>query len=129
TVWILGAGFSKSLGGPLLVDLFRQEYLQDLAQVLTNDLANDLTWVQALYNYGRHEEHVWENAEDFLAYVDAAHCGDDKGLTRRQRKTLQGIYARAMCPQGPSAPGPHHLASDVFQQQREDPVRTVRRAL
>jgi hypothetical protein len=129
TVWILGAGFSKSLGGPLLVDLFRQEYLQDLAQVLRNDLANDLTWVQALYNYGRHEEHVWENAEDFLAYVDAAHCGDDKGLTKRQRKTLQGIYARAMCPQGPSAPGPHHLASDVFQQQREDPIRTVRRAL
>jgi hypothetical protein len=35
TVWILGAGFSKSLGGPLLIDLFRQRRYEDLRDILS----------------------------------------------------------------------------------------------
>ena len=31
TVWILGAGFSRALGGPLLADLFRPETYQEVS--------------------------------------------------------------------------------------------------
>jgi hypothetical protein len=73
TVWILGAGFSKSLGGPLLVDLFRQQARGDLEKVLGRPLATEVTWVQALFNYGKDIEHLWGDAEEFLAYTEAAH--------------------------------------------------------
>jgi hypothetical protein len=128
TVWILGAGFSKSLGGPLLVDLFRQEYAVDLAKVMGRDLANDLTWVQALFNHGRDQERLWENAEEFLAYVDSAY-GIDAAQDTRQRATLEGIYTRAEYPFRPSERSGRMLNDQAFGECLKGPLKAVRRAL
>ena len=72
-VRVLGAGFSRALNGPLLRDLFRSEPLEDIAPFfsLTDfpDLANHLVFVQKLFSDGV-QDHFWENAEQFLAYVD-----------------------------------------------------------
>jgi hypothetical protein len=74
TVWVLGAGFSQPLGGPLLKDLFRQQRFSDLAAEFSADLypglASEMFWIQALYQWGREVEGLWGNAEDFLHYVD-----------------------------------------------------------
>lgn len=43
TVSILGAGFSKPLGGPLLADLFRQEAYDNLAELIGESRAAQLT--------------------------------------------------------------------------------------
>ncbi len=71
TVWILGAGFSKSLGGPLLVDLFRQQPYDDLIHVVGPQRAAKVAWTQALYNFGQRKK-LWDDPEEFLSYVEAA---------------------------------------------------------
>ena len=37
TVWIIGAGFSKALGGPLLADLSRPRHLTDLEKFVEGE--------------------------------------------------------------------------------------------
>jgi hypothetical protein len=71
-VWIIGSGFSKSLGGPLLRDLFRQQKTEDILPYFPADqypdLAVSLPWVQAAFKCGQ-DEGLWENAEQFIAFV------------------------------------------------------------
>jgi hypothetical protein len=78
TVWILGSGFSKPLGGPLLCDLFRQERTEDILPFFPQadypDLAESFPWVQLCFNNGV-KEGLWGNAEQFLAYVDDGYTG------------------------------------------------------
>ncbi len=81
-VWILGAGFSKPLGGPTLADLLSLESRLDLLK--THALATKDPGVYWLYHYGRRfsdgwfntnhpsGERLWEHAEDFLDKVDTA---------------------------------------------------------
>jgi hypothetical protein len=68
TTWVLGSGFSKALGGPLLADLFAPD--PDLAITLPKDifrgLADCLDQVQTIFNWGRDVERRWSNAEEFL---------------------------------------------------------------
>lgn len=90
-VWILGAGFSKPLGGPLLVDMFTAASAGNLAArypVSAYPRLNDpaVRLVRWLYQYGLHGadertppltenrtgERLWENAEEFLEFVDLA---------------------------------------------------------
>jgi hypothetical protein len=76
TVWVLGAGFSRSLGGPLLPDLFRQENRADLAAryptLKCGDLADACWRAQILFNWGRMVERQWLDAEQFIDFVDCA---------------------------------------------------------
>ena len=71
-VWIVGSGFSKSLGGPLLRNLFRQQQTEDILPYFPADqypdLAVSLPWVQAAFKCGL-DEGLWENAEEFIAFV------------------------------------------------------------
>jgi len=96
-VWILGAGFSKSLGGPLLDDLLQPDCLRRLGATFPRDgfpllhgpLPEAVVW---LFHYGRRfaagrrnsriwtdiGESLWRDAEDFLDFVDAA-AASEKG--------------------------------------------------
>jgi hypothetical protein len=56
TVWILGAGFSRSLGAPLLETLFRQQHVRDFTGVIRQEsLIQDVVWTQFIFNSGRNE--------------------------------------------------------------------------
>ncbi len=79
TVWILGAGFSRSLGGPLLGDLFKPDKNFDEADdLLPREEYGLLGLTRRLvilsYTKGK-EERLWEDAEEFLAKVDEAWGG------------------------------------------------------
>lgn len=111
-VWVLGAGFSKPLGGPLLADLFtpasegalKVRYsLRDYSH-LYGPTPTFLRW---LYRYGlkpsRDTPHVaveentsgewlWENAEEFLEYVDTATHGEANSPERRRLEALIESY-------------------------------------
>jgi len=76
TVWILGAGFSCSLGGPLLADLFRPRAIEDDEALFPKDkypnLSRDLNMTRCLFCAGQ-DEGRWDNAEQFLSYMDGAY--------------------------------------------------------
>ena len=80
TVWVLGAGFSRSLGGPLLTDLFgpvpEDDDLAYFPQDPYGDLARDLSMTRTVFQHGL-EQKCWADAEDFLAKVDEAF--DERG--------------------------------------------------
>jgi hypothetical protein len=84
-VWILGAGFSQPLGGPLLAELFRLEPHGSCHSAFPANefpgLGDTLYNLQTCYHWGRTEAGHWEDAEQFLAYVDDAYVGKD-GIKR-----------------------------------------------
>lgn len=89
TTWLLGAGFSRALGGPLLDDLFRHRNLGDDELVFPNRkysrLGLDL-YISRLCCAAGKREGLWQNAEDFLAFHDAAHRASSTiGRSRLQR--------------------------------------------
>ena len=68
TTWIIGAGFSRSLGGPLLPDLISDARHSRLVQLFTEHKAK-FDGVLAAYNkfhVGGEAPHSQGNAEDFL---------------------------------------------------------------
>jgi hypothetical protein len=92
-VWILGSGFSKPLGAPLLYDLFSQPLEVRMRAALRNmnggradmeSFAKQLKTLRAIYAGGLEERRTntqfkkgpWANAEEFLEYVDMANEGD-----------------------------------------------------
>jgi hypothetical protein len=106
-VWILGAGFSRSLGGPLLGDLLRRDCLRTLRAAFPPDdfpelqgaLPDAVVW---LYHYGRGfpegrrstrvweeaaGELLWRDAEEFLDIVDSA-AASRKNVAR---SNIEGI--------------------------------------
>jgi hypothetical protein len=99
-VWVLGSGFSRSLGGPLLADLFQQDHIDDLQSFFPpgvyHQLAITTFAVQAYFNQGVREGR-WLNAEQFLTFVDDAYRrgGDARrsvlaGLIRRGDEVMIG---------------------------------------
>lgn len=78
TVWILGAGFSRSLGGPLLRDMFT---LESSPEVHTR-FPEELKSLPSKEVYRLYQEHageagaqkpgMWRDAEAFLDYLDTA---------------------------------------------------------
>lgn len=78
TVWILGAGFTRPLGGPLLCDFFgqrMQEHVRAWMHVngieLDNASCTGAYLLQALFRSGI-EDGTWLNAEQFLGDVISA---------------------------------------------------------
>jgi hypothetical protein len=77
TVWILGSGFSKSLGGPLLDDLLRERGRLELVARFPGLCDN---WGKAHKLFQEHlkgstnpvSTRLWEHAEEFLDFVDVA---------------------------------------------------------
>jgi hypothetical protein len=97
TVWVLGAGFSKSLGGPLLPDLFSKTSY-DLAKLRFPESkfpklhAMPVRVAHWLYHYGRKfadghtlesdrsvGDSLWGHAEEFLDRLDAAALAGSDG--------------------------------------------------
>jgi hypothetical protein len=127
TVWILGAGFPRSLNAPLLVDLFRQEKPIDVEAYFPEanypGLARDVMAAQIAFNWGKSVEHLWEDAEQFLAFVDDAYSG-----AKEKRNRLNNVARDAyrivppknaqLAPEGP-----------VSQMMSHDLMRASRRAL
>ncbi len=78
-VWILGAGFSRSLGGPLLHDLLSLGEFK-LLEARFSELAGPCSKVFSVYNWGRQRTGmdtpvIWPNAESFLEFLDGADPG------------------------------------------------------
>src|SRR5713226_2067445 len=92
-VWILGAGFSKPLGGPLLGRMLSPESKQDLRirySQMPKLWSPQADAARSLYYYGQSKkplnrsqnnvpefidgegEHLWEDAEEYLDYLDTA---------------------------------------------------------
>ncbi len=131
TVWILGAGFSRPLGGPLLQTLFRQQSLEDFGDLIPRNLAVSVVWSQVVFNYGKGEG-LWDDAEEFLAFVDAAYGVEKEDphnpLKRAKFETLlrRLDYQTAGDVLDPNWSGLsrlHVTASSL------DPTKSVRRAL
>src|SRR5690349_15185217 len=90
-VWILGAGFSRALGGPLMNDLLSvAAWRQVLALYQTQIGREDADLVFWLFHYGwRFQEgspdpdisgageRRWQDAEQFLETLDRASAGND----------------------------------------------------
>ncbi|WP_168566855.1 hypothetical protein [Crateriforma spongiae] len=79
-VWILGAGFSQPLGGPLFEHVFSNAYLQLAESVARRECTSDQlrslkvsTWRAAttVYAEGR-KSGFWQNAEQFLQVANDA---------------------------------------------------------
>jgi len=95
-VWILGAGFSQPLGGPLLKDLFRLETHDSCIATFPSvfpDLANHLFCLQIVFHWGREQGGYWEDAEEFLSFVDDAYAGNDT-IKREKLKAVVGAAYR-----------------------------------
>ncbi len=99
-VWILGAGFSRPLGGPLLNELLRPEVGQHLQATYgkTFELGDV---VLELYGHGSRfrdgeiatrwrtkGELIWSDAEQFLDYLDTAVAGGPNSPAYKRLETL-----------------------------------------
>lgn len=74
-VWLLGAGFSKPLGGPLLEELFSPRFVAIAQGLLEQQEGQEVARVAAAYRILKRDQLV-ENAEDFLNVVDTAADGE-----------------------------------------------------
>lgn len=109
-VWVLGAGFSKPLGGPMLKDLLSLESRRDLLPNHPTKADPGAYW---LYHYGRNFEHgwlnnskpigenLWEHAEDYLDKLDTAARNPQGALAARLIRVLNdGPKGFARPPEG-----------------------------
>jgi len=112
TVWVLGAGFSRPLGGPLLTDLF-SEGLESQIEVsfgdklfTTNDTRDPCRQAIFLYRYGTGREHsffpggksvrpiyMWPDAEAFLVQLETA---SRQGKTSSRYQSLVAATRKAL---------------------------------
>jgi hypothetical protein len=100
---VLGAGFSRSLGGPLLQDLLsvasRFRVYAEYGAVLAQDVTDPVYW---LYHFGSNFEEgtldptvkmqgarLWRNAEEFLEVLDEA------AASPRREQALKDAWKRA----------------------------------
>lgn len=87
TVWIIGAGFSRPLGGPLLAGFFSTRVFDSacawLAELGRPETEIQFHLVKNLYLYGARED-CWANVEEFLADVTSA-ASDHATENRLQR--------------------------------------------
>ena len=88
-VWVLGSGFSVPLGGPTLNDLLSQKLKNAIQFIFPKDTnftlyhRNYLDLSYELYKKGISilDFQAWNNAEDFLDYLDTA-SSSDKNIAR-----------------------------------------------
>lgn len=99
-VWILGAGFSKPLGGPLLKDLFTTSSFDAMQYRFPKEeysglYNNPAQAVHFLYNEDRRkgEGREWADAEEFLDALDAAvRAGAVSSSTSRLMKRVEPFF-------------------------------------
>jgi len=104
TTWILGAGFSRSLGGPLLQDFFSPSWrarieawkpntkLSDEGEDLLEEHWSEIENLHSRYDWEAVERHrqPWRNAEEFLSLLDSAGSKDlDSGSRKAAKSVLQ----------------------------------------
>lgn len=68
TVWVLGSGFSRSLGGPLLDELIGPRAEQDTTAVFPDLGSREIVYLL----FRRHRGTLWAHAEEFLDFIDTA---------------------------------------------------------
>jgi hypothetical protein len=101
TVWILGAGFSKALGGPLIKQLLgprEKEVLTGVFPKSADAIAIDgIIAAGAFFRWGLDERRSnWGDAEQFLDVVESA-AAESPGLSHAHlqlTKILKGIVPR-----------------------------------
>jgi hypothetical protein len=88
-IWILGAGFSQPLGGPLLEDFFRPGTQGACRATFPSRkyhaLADHLFALQIGFHWGREQAGYWDDAEEFLGFIEDAYGGDDESKMRQLR--------------------------------------------
>lgn len=67
-VWILGSGFSRSLGGPLLNELIGKKAERETREVFPALGSREVVY----FLFREHLQTFWWHAEDFLDYIDTA---------------------------------------------------------
>jgi hypothetical protein len=91
-VWILGAGFSKPLGGPLLPDLLSKGTAENLAACYSEEYVkvHDGTarLVQRLYHHGKQVEALWHDVEEYLDHLDSAAGQGENSPSARRLATM-----------------------------------------
>lgn len=139
-VWVLGAGFSKPLGGPLLGDLFTSASKGNLEARFPRERYPRLhvpaaALVRWMYRFGQGlevtgafgmksvGERIWENAEEFLEYLDTAVAlgGDSPGWRRLEPIVRQ--YTSTMVV--PGAPAQPSFGAPEQQQHVADTARRL----
>src|SRR3954463_12154597 len=94
TVWILGAGFSRPLGGPLIDDLLAYREKAGLGGVVgSTGLAQGNYEARVVFNWGR-KQGYWSHAEQFLDMVE------ESVLPREEEKGVshaRGFLEAAVC--------------------------------
>lgn len=74
-VWVLGSGFSKHLGGPLLNQLLTRRALDETERLFFGPTLPRRDMVYEIFrNYGKPISNApyWEHAEEFLDFLDTA---------------------------------------------------------
>jgi len=94
-VWILGAGFSRPLGGPLLKHFFSEGSREMLEATYLRtsygELYGDLPFaVRQIYQHGK-KNAAWDNAEEFLDYVDTAASSGEAPARERIMMMLEEL--------------------------------------
>ncbi|MEI9948279.1 MAG: SIR2 family protein [Pseudomonadota bacterium] len=101
TVWILGSGFSKSLGGPLLNDLLTERGRLELFARFPGLRDN---WGKAHKLFQEHlkgstdpaSSRLWEHAEEFLDFVDAAAANPNSPVATVLRSAMNASNFREL---------------------------------
>ncbi len=107
TVWILGAGFSRALGGPLIADLLANRDMQILTELFSqsyarhNELVNDNLRARALFLWG-HKQGYWGDAEQFLDIIETASARSASGPSHRSFLVEAILKGAAWWPNAPT---------------------------
>jgi hypothetical protein len=90
-VWVLGAGFSKALGAPLLPGLLTRKSVERarfaFGTALTTIETNHALGMLELYDLGR-EMRLWLHAEEFIEALDLV-VEDAEGRGKSGRNDLE----------------------------------------
>jgi hypothetical protein len=124
-VWVLGAGFSKPLGGPLLPQLLSRRLEKEIQARFPSSDANapysrvhaqPTAIVRNLYEYGlsderlrspasiSHKMNLWAHAEEFIDYLDTALEPPPKDGANPHAVLLTQIVREVSGSNGPSLP-------------------------
>ena len=93
-VWVLGAGFSRSLGGPLLTQLFSEKSQLDVLTAFPSADFSELFSPEAKLVrsvYAQHKAGRWQDAEEFLDYLDTARS---KGPGTHAREVIRQLVVQ-----------------------------------
>ena len=110
-VWLLGAGFSRSLGGPLMNDLLSIPAWRQVLALYSDQIEKkDADLVFWLYHYGSgfpegtldpemsgRGERRWRDAEQFLEFLDRA-CSGDQVAAGAVKESYEGLSKRISGP-------------------------------